>query len=75
MPKASDKLRILADAEGFSDVQAMLEKATFDSVAHGICMNEGCDYSVEIEPDACDGYCDECGTNTVKSCLVLAGII
>ena len=53
----------------------MLQEATFDSVAKGICMNEGCDYTCEVEPDSDNGYCEICGTNTVKSCLMIAGII
>jgi hypothetical protein len=53
----------------------MLEHATFDSVAPAICSNEGCDYSTEMEPDQDRGWCEECGTNTVVSCLILAGII
>ena len=64
----------LAEIEGM-DVQEMLEHATFDSVAPGICTNKGCEYTTEVEPDQREGYCEKCGTNTVKSCLILAGII
>ena len=46
-----------------------------DSVCPGICMNSGCDYTVEVEPDQDRGYCERCGTQTVKAALVLAGII
>lgn len=68
----SMKLDDLADIEGM-DVEEMLEEATYDSVARGICMN--CDYTTEVEPDCDSGWCEECETNTVKSCLVLAGLI
>jgi len=53
----------------------MLEEAMFDSVSPGICMNEGCDYTTEVEPDSRDGWCEGCGTNSVKSALILGGII
>jgi hypothetical protein len=53
----------------------MLEHATFDSVSPGICMNEGCDYSTEVEPDQDRGWCEECQEGSVKSALMLAGII
>ena len=69
------KLEKLAEIEGFSDVMDMLEAATFDSIAPGICMNTGCDYSTSVEPDSDTGWCEECDTNTVKSCLMLADII
>ena len=55
--------------------EEMFRQGTFDSVAYGICVNEECDYTIQIEPDATDGWCPECETNTVKSCLVLAGIM
>jgi hypothetical protein len=38
-------------------------------------MNPGCTYSTEYEPDQQKGWCEECGTRTVRSALVLAGII
>jgi len=69
-----EKLEALARTEGLS-VEEMLEQASFDSVAKGICMNEGCDHTCEVEPDQDKGYCESCGTQTVKSCLILAGII
>lgn len=68
------KLDTLCELEGLDEME-MLEQATFDSVALGICANEGCDYTTTVEPDCATGYCEECETNTVKSCLVLAGII
>jgi hypothetical protein len=53
----------------------LLEAVFSDSVSPGICMNEGCDYTVEVEPDQDRGWCEACGTNTVKSAPILAGII
>ena len=69
-----DKLEQLAQSEGV-DVEEMLEVATYDSVAPGICTNEGCDYTTNVEPDQDKGHCERCGTKTVESCLILAGII
>ncbi len=68
------KLITLAEIEGM-EIDEMLQKATFDSAAPGICDNPGCDYTTEVEPDSRGGFCEVCGTNTVKSCLILAGII
>lgn len=71
----SSKLETLAEIEGYEDVHAMLEAATFDSVAPCICTNPGCDYSEDLEPDQDSGWCPDCNTHTLKSCLMLAGII
>jgi hypothetical protein len=65
-------LKKLAADEGLDELE-MLEKATFDGVAAGICLE--CGHTCEIEPDSTDGYCEGCGKQTVQSCLVLAGII
>jgi hypothetical protein len=68
------KLQTLAKNEGMT-VEEMLSEATFDSVAKGICSEPDCNYTCEVEPDQTEGYCEECGGQTVTSCLVLAGII
>ena len=49
--------------------------AVGDSVSPAICLNDGCDYTTEMEPDQDRGWCEACRTNTVASALVLAGII
>ena len=73
---SEDKLSILADIEGFDSVEDMLEEATFDSVTCGICTNEGCDATTSrIEPDGHGMLCENCGTNTIDSCLIIAGLI
>jgi hypothetical protein len=54
---------------------ALLQAVIGDSVSPAICMNEGCDYTCEMEPDQRRGWCDECRTNTMKAAPVLAGII
>ena len=69
------KLDTLTAHWGYDDPMQMLEDATYDSVAAGICMNPGCDYTTEVEPDQGHGWCEACETQTVKSCLLLAGII
>lgn len=68
------KLEKLAEIEG-KEIEELLESATFDSVAAGICSNPDCDYTSEVEPDQAHGHCEVCDTKTVTSCLVLAGII
>jgi hypothetical protein len=68
-------LKRLMQLEGFTNEMEMLEKATIDSVVPGICMNKGCTFTCETEPDQEEGYCEACDTNTVKSCLILAHLI
>jgi hypothetical protein len=68
------KLEELADAWGLTVDELLNEYAT-DSVVPGICMNKGCDYTAEYEPDQDAGWCDVCDTETVTSALILAGVI
>ena len=68
-------LEQLADDWGYEDVMDMLENNTLDSVVPGICTTSGCEYSCECEPDARENWCENCEAPTVKSCLVLAGVI
>jgi hypothetical protein len=68
------KIDDLAKIEGLS-VEELLTQATFDFVAKGICTNPSCNYTTDVEPDQSEGYCEVCDTNTVKSCLVLEGMI
>ncbi len=68
-----EKLAAIAEAEGFVDIDALLEAASFDSIVPGICLN--CDATTECEPDARENWCPSCGAQRVVSCLVLADII
>lgn len=69
------KLRTLAEIEGYDAVEDMIEAAVCDSVSPAICVNDDCDYTVEMEPDQDRGWCDECRTNSVAAALVLAELI
>lgn len=68
------QLETLARLEGMT-VMAMLERATFDSVVPAICTNPGCEFTEQLEPDAQGCRCGECGTDTVSSCLIIAGLV
>ena len=70
----ADKLQSLATIEG-QTVEELLEVAFIDSVVPGICKEPECDYTTGVEPDSRGGWCENCGTGTVVSCMVLAGII
>ncbi|GLR93697.1 MULTISPECIES: hypothetical protein [Bradyrhizobium] len=69
------KLMKLCDLEGFDCLDDLLQVAATESVCPAICMTEGCDCTVEMEPDQDHGFCEACGGNTVTSALVLAGLI
>ncbi len=72
------KLAKLVEVEGFEDDAALFAASISDSVCPAICCNPDnpdCDYTTEMEPDQDRGWCEACGTNTVVSALVLAGII
>jgi hypothetical protein len=69
------KLQKLLELEGFSDDLEFGERYVYESTVPGICMNPNCDAIFEYEPDQNEGWCDECETHTVKSGLILMGII
>lgn len=71
----NDKLVQLAELEGYNDSMDMLEDFAFDSIVPGICVEDGCDYIADVEPDQGNGWCELCGENSVVSCLILAGIM
>ena len=73
--KGQIKLSQLVETEGYPDIEALLRDATFNSACPGICLTNGCDYTIEVEPDQDRGWCECCCDNTVVSALVLAEII
>jgi hypothetical protein len=73
--KRRTKLDQLVESEGYDSLDDLIAATISDSVSPAICLNEGCDYTAEMEPDQREGWCEACGTNTVASALILAGII
>ena len=69
------KLQKILEIEGYTNLTELLTAKITDSVCPAICMNEGCNYVCEMEPDQDRGWCEECHTNSMKSALVLAGVI
>ena len=63
----------LAELEGLEPMD-MLERGLFDGTCPAICTRPGCEYTANYEPDQDAGWCEECGANTVKSALILAGV-
>lgn len=70
-----DKLTKLLEIEGYDTLEELAQAVFSDSVSPAICMNDGCDYTAEMEPDQDRGWCEACGTNSMKSALILAGLI
>ena len=66
-------LKDLVRAEGFDSVFEMMEEYAIDSVCPAICVD--CGYTTFMEPDQDSGYCEDCGSNRVKSALILGGMI
>ena len=69
------KLQKLIEIGGFVDDLALFQVSLGDAVCPAICMNEDCSYTDNLEKDQREGWCPECGTNSMKSCLILAGLI
>ena len=45
------KLRQLIEIEGYDNEDALFTAVISDSVYRAICLNDGCDYTAEMEPD------------------------
>ena len=66
---------LVCEAEGFASIDDLLALLVADSVCPAICMNDGCDCIAPMETDQEEGYCENCGANTMVSVLVLAELI
>lgn len=69
-----EKVSLLSEIYGLP-VDELIEQSITDSISPGICTNPGCDYTIEVEPDCFDGYCEICETQTVQSILALLHLI
>lgn len=69
------KINKVLEIEGYDDITELMEESLFDGRCPAICMNEECDYTEDMEPDVTDGWCPECETNSMKSPLILGGLI
>ena len=69
------KLVALAETEGHAEVADFLEDHALDSVVPAICMAPDCDHTADLEPDQRAGFCEACGRPSMKSGLVIAGMI
>jgi hypothetical protein len=75
LTKKSLKLIAVCKSEGFKCIEDLIAATSLDAVSPGICMNEGCNYVTEVEPDQREGYCEACDDCSVTSALILAGVI
>lgn len=64
-------LQEFIDMEYSGDTEACMQELMFESVVPAICTNPGCDYTDDLEPDARNVTCPECGTKTVQSVVEL----
>ena len=69
------KLVTLAASEGYAEVVNFLEDHALDSFVPAICVAPDCDHSADLEPDQRAGFCEVCGRASMKSGLVIAGMI
>jgi hypothetical protein len=72
--REASKLDCLAETCGLT-VPSFIEEYALEDVVPGICMNPNCDHTADVEPDQREGWCEECGTGSVQSGIVLAGLI
>lgn len=71
MSNIKEKLQVLAEKEGFSSVEGMVEAARNFPLVPAICVNQGCNHSYYAVPEATGEWCPRCKTNSVFSALTL----
>lgn len=70
----AEKLAIIRGETGMTD-EELMNQGVMDGVCWGICKKEGCNYTIEVEPDQTHGWCESCKSQTVQSVLIMFGII
>lgn len=74
LPEDAYGLLDLLEEEGFGeDLARFLDERGLDSVVPGICW--GCGKIERVEPDQQRGWCSACKRTSVRSALILAGVI
>jgi hypothetical protein len=69
------KIIKLTEDWGYDDPWLLAKDHINDGLMPSICMNDGCNYSTEMEPDQDRGLCECCNTNSVTSAAILLGVI
>ena len=78
MPRNKTRGEALDDllkSTAFEDAIDFLERYALESVVPGVCIRKGCIGAADYEPDCRNGHCPECGEQSIRSGLVLLGII
>lgn len=68
-------LEALCECEGWNSPIDMLDAHICDSLCPAICTNPDCGFTTNYEHDQTRGWCDECGTKSCVSAMVLANVI
>lgn len=74
MKSTQEAIKVLTEDTGMTEDE-LLKEATFDAVAWSVCMNDGCNFTNQYEPDCDGGWCDECEEGSVQSILIILGVI
>lgn len=69
--RAKELLEALAESTDPDVVFAFVEAQIIDSIVPCICANGDCGFSTELESDLREGYCEDCETHSVISCIEL----
>lgn len=76
IPEAKRKQKVADLADAF-DMSAgdFIEASLGQETCYGICTNGGCNASRRVAADEKGYKCPRCGTKTIQSVLVLAGLL
>ena len=70
---SQEKAQILATIEGYLAPDDLANVYKNETVVPGICMNEKCNYFIDVSANCHAGLCFECKTKSVRSINILIG--
>ncbi len=73
--KDERKLKFMAKELGYDTINQMLDANYLCGTVPSICWNDDCNNICDYEPDQNRGWCENCNEQSVKSCLVIEGIM
>ncbi len=71
-PFTGNKLNEAAEVLGYHSTLDMLMEEEDNTMVPGICVSPRCRYVTAVDIEQDEGFCEDCGTDTVASIFVIA---
>lgn len=68
------KINKLCQEWGYISYINMMKDYQPENMSPGICMNENCNFTDDVEHDQSNGFCEVCEEKTVASIFAIIGV-